>query len=361
MSDPVTRRSALQTGAATVALSAGVPFLRASDKAGSKPVTVGSGDHVYEWRSDWGELPDGFAWGNTHGVCQAKDGTIFLCHQAEDEPKRAVVLAFDAEGRFLRSWGEEFHKGGHGLDLREEDGEEFLYLTALTSNDGPCTVKFTLAGEEVRRWTKPDVDQYGDGQRYMATNVAFTPDGGFFIGDGYGSSHLIRYDAAGELVGVFASKGKKPGQLNCPHGLLWDDRPGRTPSLAVADRSNHRISYFDGDGQFLRVEAAGTVPAPCDFADVSAGSGDDGGVRVVPDLNSRVTLLNAENELLTHLGDGADWIAAAMANGRKMRRTPEAWVDGKFVAPHDAAFVNGGDIIVAEWVPSGRVTYLKRV
>ncbi|NNJ25839.1 peptidase [Alienimonas chondri] len=352
MSNSVSRRTALQTGAAAVALS-GTPFLRASDKSGSKPVTVGSGDYVYEWHSNWGELPDGFEWGNTHGVCQAADGTIFMCHQAENEPKRDVVLAFDAEGQFVRSWGDEFHKGGHGLDLREEGGEEFLYLTALQSNDGPCTVKFTLAGEEVQRWTKPE--GYGD-KRYNATNVAFLPDGGFFIGDGYGSSHLIRYDAKGELVSVLASKGSEPGQLNCPHGLLWDDRPGREPALAVADRSNHRISYFDIDGKFLRVEAAWTVPAPCDFADVNAS-----GVRVVPDLNSRVTLLDAENKVLTHLGDDAEWIKSAMADGRKMRRTPENWVDGKFVAPHDAAFVNDGDIIVAEWVPSGRVTYLKKV
>ena len=352
MSRPVSRRAALQTGAAAATL-AGVPFLRASDKAGSKPVTVGSGEYVYEWHGNWGELPDGFAWGNTHGVCQAADGTIFLCHQAEGGPKRDVVLAFDPDGKFLRSWGREFHGGGHGLDLRNEGGEEFLFLTELTT---PCTVKYTLAGEEVRRWGQPDAEQYGDGNKYTGTNVAFTPDGGFFVGDGYGSSHLIKYDVAGELVGVFAEKGSGPGQLNCPHGLLWDDRPGRDAALAVADRSNHRISYFDLDGNFLRVEAAGTVPSPCDFADVHAS-----GVRVVPDLRARVSLLDAENNLLTHLGDDADWIESTQADGRAMRRTPEKWAPGKFVAPHDAAFVNGGDLIVAEWVPTGRVTYLKRV
>ena len=357
MSRSVTRRAALQTGAAAVALT-GAPFLRASDKAGSEPVTVGSGDYVYEWHGGWGELPDGFGWGNTHGVCQAKDGTIFICHQAGSGPKRAVVLAFDADGKFLRSWGEEFHGGGHGLDLREESGEEFLYLTDLSQ---PCTVKFTLGGEEVRRWTKPDVDEYGDGQKYLPTNVAFTPDGGFFLGDGYGSSHLLKYDAAGELVGVYSEMGSKPGQLACPHGLLWDDRPGRKAALAVADRSNHRISYFDLNGKFLRVEAAGTVPSPCDFADVHGGSGKDGGVRVVPDLKARVTLLDAENNLLTHLGDDADWIASTQTDGRAMRKTPKKWVPGKFVAPHDAAFVNDGDLLVAEWVPTGRVTYLKRV
>ena len=358
MPRPVSRRSALQSTAVAATAFAAAPFLRAGDKTGAKPVTVGSGDHVYEWTGDWGELPDGFAWGNTHGVCQSKDGTIFVCHQAESGPERDVVLAFDPEGTFLRSWGQEFHGGGHGLDLREEDGTEYVYLTELTRS---TTVKYDLTGGEVRRWTMPTgTDEYGtDGgdDGYVPTNVAFTPDGGFFIGDGYGSSRLIRYDAAGDLVGVFASKGREPGQLNCPHGLFWDDRPGRTPALAVADRGNGRVSYFDGDGNFLRVEAQGTVPAPCDFADRDR----EAGTVVVPDLNARVTLLDANNEVVTHLGDDPAWIKSALADDRAMRKTPAKWVPGRFVAPHDAAFVNGGDLLVAEWVPTGRLTYLKRV
>ena len=355
MSRPVSRRTALRVGSAA-AVSAGLggaaPFVWASDKAGSKLVTVGSGEHVYEWRADWAELPGGFAWGNTHGVCQSGDGTIFVCHQAESGPPRDVVLAFDPDGKFLRGWGEEFHGGGHGLDLRDEGGEEFLYLTDLSQ---PCTVKFTLGGGEVRRWGKPaGTDEYGPDTKYLGTNVAFTPDGGFFVGDGYGSSHLIRYDADGELVGVFGGKGGEPGQLNCPHGLWWDDRPGREPALAVADRSNHRLSYFDADGGFLRVEAPGTVPAPCDL------DGRDE-LAVVPDLDARVSLLDSDGELVVHLGADDASIAAALADGRALRKQPEKWVPGKFVAPHDAAFVNGGDILVAEWVPSGRLTYLKRV
>ena len=359
MARPVSRRSALKAGSAA-ALLTGTPFLRAApfvrtaDKTGGKPVTVGSGEYVYEWNGDWAQLPDGFAWGNTHGVCQSSDGTIFVCHQTEDDDQavRDVVLAFDPDGRFVRSWGEEFHGGGHGLDLRTEGGEEVLYFTDLSR---PCTVKFTLTGEEIRRWGKPEgTDQYGPETKYLGTNVAFTPDGGFFVGDGYGSSYLVKYDAEGELVRVVGGKGSAPGELNVPHGLWWDARSGREPALAVADRANHRLSYFDADGNFLRIEAEGTVPAPCDL---------DGRkqLAVVPDLDARVSLLDAGDELVTHLGaDGAS-IAAALADGRALRKQPKKWVPGKFVAPHDAAFVNGDDLLVAEWVPTGRLTYLTRV
>ena len=348
---PVTRRRALAAGSAAAAALAAGPFVRASDKAGAKAVTVGSGDHVYEWRGDWARLPDGFAWGNTHGVCQSTDGTIFVCHQAESGLERDVVLAFDPDGRFLRSWGEEYHGGGHGLDLRVEDGTEYLYLTELKT---PSTVKYALDGEKVRDWKKPEgTDEYGPDVRYMATNVAFTPDGGFFVGDGYGSSFLIKYDAAGELAGVFGGQGTEPGKLNCPHGLLWDGRPRREPALAVADRANNRLSYFDIHGAFLRVEAKNTVPAPCDLDAREK-------IAVVPDLNARVSLLDENDDLVTHLGATDESVEKALADGRALRKQPGKWVPGEFVAPHDAAFVNGGDLLVAEWVPSGRLTYLKR-
>ena len=43
------------------------------------------------------------------------------------------------------------------------------------------------------------------------------------------------------------------------------------------------------------------------------------------------------------------------------RGNPKTWVNGKFVHPHDACFDNDGNILVAEWVATGRITRLKRV
>ncbi len=45
----------------------------------------------------------------------------------------------------------------------------------------------------------------------------------------------------------------------------------------------------------------------------------------------------------------------------KMRTQPDTWVDGKFVHPHDACFDKDLNIIVAEWVDAGRVSFLRRV
>ena len=44
-----------------------------------------------------------------------------------------------------------------------------------------------------------------------------------------------------------------------------------------------------------------------------------------------------------------------------VRNDPRKWIDGKFVHPHDACFDHDGNILVAEWVATGRVTRLRRL
>ena len=78
---------------------------------------------------------------------------------------------------------------------------------------------------------------------------------------------------------------------------------------------------------------------------------------LVPDLASVVTLLDGDNKVVAHLGDG-------MADGKEpgLRGQPrEAFIPGRFIHPHDAIFLHNGDIVVAEWVPIGRVTRLRKV
>jgi hypothetical protein len=79
---------------------------------------------------------------------------------------------------------------------------------------------------------------------------------------------------------------------------------------------------------------------------------------LVPELHARVTLLNERNEVVAQLGDDVEGV---VKKKRVNRGNPKTWVDGKFVHPHDACFDNDGNILVAEWVHTGRITRLKRV
>ena len=44
-----------------------------------------------------------------------------------------------------------------------------------------------------------------------------------------------------------------------------------------------------------------------------------------------------------------------------MRKNPSQWQNGRFVHPHDACFDAEGNIFIAEWVATGRVTKLKKL
>lgn len=348
------RRTFLQTagaGAIGLAATGGPTILHASDKAGTRRPIVGSGAHTYEVIHDWGELPAGLRYGNTHGVCEDANGQIYVHHTVgADATNTDSMVVFDARGRFVRSWGKEFKGGAHGLHIRREGKEEFLYLCDTSRG---IVVKTTTKGEAVYTLEYPkESEKYpvkADGTpgiKYSPTNVAIAPNGDVYVGDGYGSSYINQYDRAGKFLRTFGGKGTAPGQVDCPHGLFVDTR-GTEPVLMVADRGNKRIQTFTLDGQH-RAFIEGTNH-PCHFH-------EHAGLIVVPDLWARVTLLDTRNAVVMHLGD------AGVDSWKAIRSGPrEAFPAGKFVCPHGACFDHAGNIFVVEWVEVGRVTKLRKV
>lgn len=85
---------------------------------------------------------------------------------------------------------------------------------------------------------------------------------------------------------------------------------------------------------------------------------------VVPELVARVSLLDKDYNVVAVLGDDIQRVLAdrdANKGAFGIRGKESQWQQGKFVHPHDACFDNEGNIFVAEWVQSGRITRLKRV
>jgi hypothetical protein len=342
-----TRRSFLS------AVAAGAPLILGStDKAGTRKPVLGSGDHVYEVTHDWGDLPTDIKYGNTHGVCEDSNGHIYVHHtvNATSESSDSMVV-FDHQGKFVKSWGKDFKGGAHGLLIRREGAQEFLYLCDTKRG---VVVKTTLNGEEVLTIGYPaESPAYapnpdGSRKKYSPTNLAVTPDGNIYVADGYGSSYVNVYTREGKYLKTFGGKGAEAGQLDCPHGIVLDTR-AHAPVLMIADRTNHRIQRFDLEGRHLDFIQGTNLP--CTFA--FNGTGDT----VVPDLGARVTLMDKANNVIEHLGD--DSAAHNWESVRKLDRT--AFQPGKFVCPHGACFDHEGNIFVVEWVEVGRVTKLRRV
>jgi hypothetical protein len=342
---PTTRRRFLGTGAIAPLI------LHAQDKAGSKRPVIGSGDHTYEVFHDWGVLPPSIQYGNTHGVVEDSQGRIYVHHTvgAASESSDSMVV-FDEKGRFIKSWGREFKGGAHGLHIRREDSTEFLFLCDIKRG---IVVKATLDGEEVFTLRYPEQSEAykpgPDGKlpKYSPTNLAVAPNGDLYVGDGYGSSYILQYNAKGEYLRTFGGKGKEPGKLDCPHGIIVDTR-GATSILTVADRANNRIQRFTLAGE--HIDFVSGTNLPCHFNYFRNGD------VVVPDLGARVTLMDRNNQVIEQLGDDS---ASPWRQTRTLAR--DHFTPGKFVCPHGACFDHAGNIFVVEWVEVGRVTKLRKV
>jgi len=353
---PATRRTFLAAAGLATTAALPMPFIHASDKSGSKNPVIGEGEFQFECIHDWGmtNLPKGASYGNaSHGVAIDANGLIYITH---NQGNPGSIFVFDPDGTCIKTMGA-FHAAGktsrgHGIDIREEDGEEFIYLAASDAKLG--FAKISLQDEIV--WRKElkqlseETSKYQPGVRYRPTNTSFAPDGGYFLGDGYGSNWIHQYDKNDKYVRSIGGSGQQDGQFRTPHGQWLDDRDG-TPKLVVADRANKRLQWFDMEGKHLKTLDGFLFPADIDI---------QGDVLMVPDLHCRITLLDKENNVITHLGDDEAWRKVAL-EGFKMRRQREQWQPGKFIHPHDACFDKDGNIFVTEWVSTGRVTKLRKV
>jgi len=339
----LTRREALGAAAGAAAWAMMPPFVRGQDKSARGPLVIGGGAHRYEVIHDWGVLPAGLRYGNTHGVCEDRQGQIYIKHTVHAGSQSAdALVVFDEKGKFVRSWGAEYKGGAHGLHLSREKDGEFLYLCDCVRG---VVAKTSLSGERVWELTAPmAAGVYASPSEFKPTNVAIAPDGTVFVADGYGKSFIHIYDAKGEYRRTFGGPGNGPGQLSCPHGLMIDTRRGE-PRLLVADRSNRRLQYFTLKGEHVGF-VTDELRSPCHFHERD-------GVLLIPDLEARVTLLDRDDKLLVHLGDGQNFA---------LRDKPrEQFVAGQFIAPHSAIFDHAGNIFVVEWVEVGRVTKLRRI
>ena len=357
--DKTSRRSFIKTASAAVAAGAvGPTILGAENKSGSRNPLVGSGQHTYEWFHNWGELPDHVKWGETHGVAIDEAGLVYIKHRNRAETPMDAIVVFDPTGKYVASFGKEYHAGGHGIDIRKENGQEYLYLCDVTKKIVVKSV-FTADRKEEQVWKMcypQEAGVYQKVSQFSPTNVAFAPDGGFYVADGYGSHYIHQYDAGARWVRTWGGAGKEPGKMQTPHGIWLDNRPGREPSLVVADRANNRLQYFTLDGKHLSFNTEVSFPAHFDIR---------GTELLIPDLHARVSIFDIDNKPILHLGYDADWTKQVLemdANQKfKMREQPSRWEAGRFIHPHDACFDKDGNIYVVEWVPTGRVTFLKRV
>ena len=347
-----TRRDFLKK-CSQASLAAALPrcFVQTADKSGSRLPVVGSGAHTYECVHDWLVPPEGLVWGDTHGLAQDEHGFIYVAHTVNKSSMRGeAVVVYDSSGRFVRAFGEEFRGGAHGLGFRREQGNDVLYHCDINQ----CKIqKTTTQGQALWTHGYPREDA-AYGLRpidFVPTNVAFSPNGEFYVGDGYGSHHVLKFSSSGKFLGEVGGPGHGDGEFDTPHGLFVDTR-GKDPVLVVADRGNRRLQTFDLNGKHLRtIKDDSRLRMPCHFDTRNEWM-------VCPDLDSQVCILDRDYYVVAQLGDGR---ASNGEVGSRRKQSRSEFTPGQFITPHAAIFLHTGDIVVAEWLPIGRITLLRRV
>jgi hypothetical protein len=366
-----TRRSFLSTSVASAALigtaalngtaskSWAAPAIHTPSRGSQDELVIGEGDFRYRVDHNFCQLPDEFSWQTTHNVAVDSANNLYVIHEGKKSLKsHPSIFVFDSSGKFIRAFGSQFQGGGHGIEVRQEGSEEFLYVAAY--QQVKAFAKMTLTGETVWYRKAPmESGVYADGQDtsteatwtrkgFLPTNFAFLDDGGFLLADGYGSFHVHRYDKHANWVSSFGGPGEGKGTFKTAHGVWTDNRPGREPSIIVTDRAHNTLQYFTMDGKYIETLTGYGLPANFDTRE---------NLLLVSELKSRLTILNEQNEVVAQLGEAIKRLGEI----KGLREKPDQWNDGEFVHPHDACFDVDGNIFVAEWVATGRVTKLTHV
>ena len=287
---------------------------------------LGEGEYRYSIEENWAKLPDKWSFKDVASVAVDRHDRVYAFSRGEHP-----MIVFDAEGNFLRSWGEDIFTRAHGLHMGPDD-------TIYCTDEGDHTVrKCTLDGKVLLEIGIPGKRApYLSGDPFnRCTHTALSPQGDIYVSDGYGNARVHKYAPDGRLLLSWGEPGMDPGQFNLPHNITCD----ADGWVYVADRENHRVQVFDGNGKYEtqwnnlhRPSALYMPPGRCPICYI----GECGPVlstnRKSPNLGPRISIVDHKGKLLARLGD-------ASGGGTRL---------GQFVSPHGIAVDSTGSIYVGE-------------
>lgn len=158
-----------------------------------------------------------------------------------------LLVVVDRNGRPIEEWSQwnSLFRVPHRITMDPYDPERHVWLVDRGSQQ---IFKFTNDGKRLVM-TLGEKDVAGSDDRHFGrpTDIAFLPDGTFFVSDGYDNARVVKFDKNGKYLTAWGIKGTGPGQFDLPHCIAVDAQR----RVYVADRSNHRIQIFDENGAFL--------------------------------------------------------------------------------------------------------------
>ena len=301
-------------------------FVPSTERGLPMTTILGSGEHRYRVMENWAKLPEGWELKDVASVAVDSKDRVYAFNRG-DHP----MIVFDRDGNCLRSWGEGTFPRAHGLHI---DADDILYCT---DDGGHFVRKCTTEGKVLLEIGVP-----GQAAPYMSgtpfnrcTHTALSPKGEIYVSDGYGNARVHKFSPDGKLLLSWGEPGTDPGQFNIAHNIAADPQGW----VYVADRENHRVQVFDGNGRYETQWV--NMHRPCGLyccrgprAQFIIGELGPGMAvnRNHPNIGPRLSIVDGEGRLVARLGGEAG----------------PGLETGKFVAPHGLAVDSRGDIYVGE-------------
>jgi DNA-binding beta-propeller fold protein YncE len=175
------------------------------------------------------------------------------------------LVEFDANGKFIRAFGEGLFTRTHGLRF-DRDGNIWVtdvgaHIVVKLNPQGQTLLTLGTKGE-------PGTWDEATGSRRLnqPNDIAFSRGGDVFIVQGHtpgasGDPRVLKFDKGGRFIKSWGGKGKEPGKFDVAHGIAIDAKG----LLWVADRENQRIQIFDADGNFIKELKYAGLPCALDI------------------------------------------------------------------------------------------------
>jgi hypothetical protein len=179
-----------------------------------------------------------------------------------------VIFVVDRNGKLVQSWPQydnlfdmKCGRGPHKIKMSPYDPEKHVWIF---DDQLHVIYKFTYDGKLVMTLGTKGMRGRDGGKLFdRPTDIAWLPDGTFFVSDGYGGTRVAKFDKDGKFLMDWGGPPKDPNnpgpnEFNTVHSIaISNDR-----RLFVVDRGHRRIQVFDENGKFLDMWKTGVRSSP---------------------------------------------------------------------------------------------------
>jgi len=235
---------------------------------------TGPYDVVANWPQPLAFAKPGYIWGSTGGIFAESPDRVFIANRGElklpeklppgftgfwgsieqattPTPEfRNCIVVVDRSGKAIESWTQWDYlfadgRGPHSVLISPYDPAHNVWVVDDIHHQ---IFEFTNDGRRMLLSLGVRDEAGNDGTHFKRpTDIAWLPDGTFFISDGYGNTRVAKFDKNGRFLTAWGTRGTGNGEFNTPHSITID----KNRRVYVSDRANNRIQVFDENGKYL--------------------------------------------------------------------------------------------------------------